>query len=163
MGVCGCVCVCVCVCVCLYIYIYIYIGFVDKPQGLMGMVGEVGAAAEKVPGVGLLLGGLSSVGTSMGNMVGVTGPSGEGGKLGADPFTPQRPYSTLVKAKSLGVSGAVSVDTDASESRHAAFAPSLEPKMPKAPRGLDMAGVEEEEEEGQEETDETVVAHRYGV
>ena len=133
-------------------------GFVDKPQGLMGMVGEVGAAAEKVPGVGLLLGGLSS----MGSMVGVTGPLVEGGKHGGDPLSPRRPYSTIAKAKNLGVSGAVSVDTDASESRHGAFAPSLEPKMPKAPRGLDMAGVVEEEEE-QEDTDETVMAHRYGV
>ena len=33
-------------------------GFVDSPRGVLG---DVGAAAEKVPGVGMLLGGLSQV------------------------------------------------------------------------------------------------------
>jgi len=132
-------------------------GFVDTPRGLLG---DVGAAAEKVPGVGLLLGGISSMGT-------MVGMPAELIKNGGDALSPRRPYSTpKPNTRSAGVSGAVSVDTSDAGSRMGAFSPPLEPKMPKAPRGImDMAGVEEEDEEdGLEETDETVVAqHRYGV
>jgi len=125
-------------------------GFVDSPRGVLG---DVGAAAESLPGVGMLLGGLSQVGS----MVGVPAINRDSG----DALSPRRPYSSIPKKQ---VSGAVSVDTSDAGSRMGAFMPTHEPKTPKAPRGLDMMGVDEEEEEGA--TDETAVAgdgHRYNI
>jgi len=127
-------------------------GFVDSPRGVLG---DVGAAAEKVPGVGLLLGGLSQVGS----LVGVPAIYRDSG----DALSPRRPYSLMNMAKTP-LSGAVSVDTSDTGSRMGAFMPTFEPKTPKAPRGLDMMGVDEEEEE-EGATDETAVteAHRYNI
>ena len=121
-------------------------GFVDTPRGLAAF----GAAAEKVPGVGLLFGGLSSVG----EMVGV---SSNAPAEGSSVLSPRRPYSQPPKKT---VSGAVSVDTSDAGSRIGAFSPTLEPKMPRAPRGLDDV----EEEDGDEKTDETAVGeHHYNI
>jgi len=127
-------------------------GFVDTPRGLLG---EGLAAAEKVPGVGLLMGGLSSVGNMAGGMVGMKQAEGAAdGTLAS----PRRPYS---QQKRVSPAGAVSVDTSDAGSRTGAFPPTVESKTPKAPRGLDMEGVEEEDEE-EAHTDETTVRASNG-
>jgi hypothetical protein len=125
-------------------------GFVDTPRGLLG---EGLAAAEKVPGVGLLMGGLSSVGNLAGGMVGIPAGGAPEGTMSS----PRRPYS---QQKRVSPAGAVSVDTSDTASRTGAFPAPSESKTPKAPRGLDMEGVEEEDEEAN--TDETTVRASNG-
>lgn len=77
-------------------------GFVENtPRGLLSDVGDV---AGSLPGVNLLFGGLSSVGS----MVGVGGSGG----VSEDALSPRRPYSFLNgRRKSPTASGAISVDT----------------------------------------------------